>query len=77
MLEGKVLVRESASGNILAAGAVPASYVAALEHEVGDHAVESRALVGETGLPRSNLTKILCKLSVCLVVCGEWLRDED
>ncbi len=77
MLEGEVFVRESTSVNRLAAGAVPASDVAALEHEVGDHAMESRALVGETGLPRSDLTEVLYKVSVCLFVCGEWLRDED
>lgn len=64
MLECEVLVRESASVNRLAAGAVSASNVAALEHEVGDHAVEGRALIGETGLPRSDLTEVLCTLEV-------------
>ena len=45
--ERKVLVREFRAVNRLAAGPCPLREVAALQHEVGDDAVEDGALVGQ------------------------------
>mmetsp|Transcript_8227 Transcript_8227/g.23432 ORF Transcript_8227/g.23432 Transcript_8227/m.23432 type:complete len:254 (-) Transcript_8227:1069-1830(-) len=45
VLEGEVLVLEARAVDALAAGAVPVGEVAALDHEVGDDAVERAALV--------------------------------
>ncbi len=62
-------LRTGASVNGLAAGAVPAGNVAALQHEVRDHAVEGAALVSEASLARGDLTEVLCE--VCVRECVE------
>lgn len=55
-------LRTGAPVDGLAAGAVPAGDVAALQHEVGDDPMEGTALVSEAGLARGDLTEVLCKV---------------
>jgi len=63
-LKNKIFVREGASVDGLPAGAVAAGDVAALQHEVRNHAVERTALISEASLARGDLTEVLCKLGV-------------
>ena len=59
VLELKVLILELGAVDGLAAGAVAGGEVAALAHELGDHAVERRALVAEALLAGAQGTEVL------------------
>ena len=60
MLQGEVLIGELGAIDGLAASAVAGGEVAALAHEVGDDAVEGRALVAEALLAGAESAEVLC-----------------
>lgn len=62
VLQSEVLVLEFVAVDGLAARAVAGGEVAALAHEVGDHAVEARALVAEALLARAQRPEVLGRL---------------
>jgi len=64
----EVLVGELLAVDGLAAGAVAAGEVTALEHELGDDAVEGRALVAEALLAGAEGTEVLGRLGDNVVV---------
>jgi len=62
MLEAEVLVGKLLAVDRFAASAVTASEVTALEHKLGDDAVEARACVAEAVLARRELTEVARRL---------------
>lgn len=62
VLQGEVLVLEFVAVDRLAAGAVVVGEVAALAHEVGNDAVECRALVAVALLASAQGTEVLARL---------------
>lgn len=62
MLQGEVLILEFVSINRLATGAVVICEVSALAHEVGNDAVECRALVSVALFAGAQCTEVLACL---------------
>ena len=62
VLELEILVGELLPVDRFSAGAVVVGEVTALTHELGDHAVERRALVAESLLAGAEGAEVLCRL---------------